>query len=195
MTVNIHGKEYVTVAERVTAWHEVAEQISLATEIVGEDADYITVKATVHTGPQSFTGHARSNKSAGNIEGQSPLEVAETSAVGRALGFAGFGMVSGIASADEIKAVQRPPVMAQKEIGARKPTFTPVPFKALLSKYMRDKKLTASQVLAKLDAPMRDGMEPKQLWDIYVELQMDLHDANEEGVYEMMLVELEAKME
>ena len=36
------------------------------------------------------------------IEKASPYEVAETSAVGRALGFAGYGIVGGIASADEM---------------------------------------------------------------------------------------------
>ncbi len=30
------------------------------------------------------------------------LEVAETSAIGRALGFAGYGIVEGVASADEL---------------------------------------------------------------------------------------------
>jgi hypothetical protein len=34
-----------------------------------------------------------------------PVEIAETSAVGRALGFAGFGIDAGVASADEIQAV------------------------------------------------------------------------------------------
>jgi hypothetical protein len=32
----------------------------------------------------------------------SPYEVAETSAIGRALGFAGYGIVDGIATADEM---------------------------------------------------------------------------------------------
>ncbi len=36
------------------------------------------------------------------IEKASPYEVAETSAIGRALGFAGFGIADGIASADEM---------------------------------------------------------------------------------------------
>ena len=38
--------------------------------------------------------------------GDVALEVAETSAVGRALGFAGIGIDTGIASADEIRKVK-----------------------------------------------------------------------------------------
>jgi hypothetical protein len=47
-------------------------------------------------------------KKATSVEGQAPLEVAETSAVGRALGFAGFGSTDDIASADEMQATTRP---------------------------------------------------------------------------------------
>jgi hypothetical protein len=35
------------------------------------------------------------------------LEVAETSAVGRALGFANIGLIDGIASADEMRKVKK----------------------------------------------------------------------------------------
>ncbi len=49
----------------------------------------------------TFTGISAANP-AKTIEKQSPYEVAETSAVGRALGFAGYGVINGIATADEI---------------------------------------------------------------------------------------------
>jgi len=102
MPVMIHGKEYVTVAERVAAAHA-ADLISIVTEIVAmEDKQYI-VKATVtRTDGRIFTGHAEEIRGSQGIAGQSPLEVAETSAVGRALGLAGFGTTEGIASADEV---------------------------------------------------------------------------------------------
>lgn len=108
MPVNIQGKQYVTVAERVAAMHEARNGTTLEvhTWIAAENEDYVTMAATVRTPAGTFTGHARSDKSKGNIEGQSPLEVAETSAIGRALGFAGFGVIEGIATADEVKASQ-----------------------------------------------------------------------------------------
>jgi hypothetical protein len=130
MPVEIHGKQYVTVAERVASFHESLDgEIRIDTEIVAEDEQYVTVKAIVWTTAQScFTGHARSDKNDRSIEGQSPLEVAETSAIGRALGFAGFGLVEGIASADEVKAAQRPTDKKPKE------TVADTPAKAALRK-------------------------------------------------------------
>lgn len=99
-TINIHGKEYIEVAERVRIVHEEQTgQVSIVTEIIAHDP--VLVKATVKIGDQIFMGHSAAdpNKS---IEKQNPYEVAETSAVGRALGFAGYGLVAGIATADEI---------------------------------------------------------------------------------------------
>jgi hypothetical protein len=99
-TVNIHGKEYVPVAARVQMAHDdLKEGLSITTEVI--DKDPIVVKATVLTPKGTFTGISAANPSK-TIEKQSPYEVAETSAVGRALGFAGYGIVEGIASADEM---------------------------------------------------------------------------------------------
>lgn len=108
MPVMIHGKEYVTVAERVAAAHNSSTLISITTEIIIEDGKRFIVKATVilTDDHQCFTGHAEEIRGSKGIAGQSPLEVAETSAVGRALGLAGFGSMESIASTDEVKAAQ-----------------------------------------------------------------------------------------
>lgn len=98
-TINIKGKQYVTVAERVKEAHE-GKKISITTEVLQHSP--VVVKATVVTEKGTFTGHSFANTEK-SIEKQSPYEVAETSAVGRALGFAGFGIVDSIASADEMK--------------------------------------------------------------------------------------------
>jgi hypothetical protein len=102
MPVDIHGKQYITVAERVQALHETIKDktISITTEFLPID-DMVVCKASVRIGDNFFTGTSAANPSK-TIEKQSPYEVAETSAVGRALGFAGFGIVEGIASADEM---------------------------------------------------------------------------------------------
>ena len=91
MSVNIHGKEYVTVAERLL---EAKDHIkSISTEVLYQSP--VVIKATVVTDKGSFTGISAANESKA-IEKQSPYEVAETSAVGRALGFAGYGIVERI---------------------------------------------------------------------------------------------------
>ncbi len=107
MPVAIHGKQYVTVAERVAQMHDAGDkEVLISTEIVRDTETSISVKATVTCAAGTFSGHATSRYEAGGIEGQSPLEVAETSAIGRALGFAGYGSVEGIASADEVIVAQ-----------------------------------------------------------------------------------------
>ena len=104
MTIKIHGKEYVTVAERIALIHAEARKnptpLEITTEILSHNP--VVVKATVKIYSDVFTGISAANP-AKAIEKQSPYEVAETSAVGRALGFAGYGIETSIASADEIK--------------------------------------------------------------------------------------------
>ncbi len=98
--ITIHGKQYVTVAERVDAVHKDQEHVSITTELIPSDKAVI-VKATVTTQKGVFTGMSAANPNK-PIEKMTPYEVAETSAVGRALGFAGYGIVDGIATADEV---------------------------------------------------------------------------------------------
>ncbi len=100
-TISIHGKEYVPVSERIKEAHEaLSENFSITTEVLAFDP-IVVIKATVTIPKGIFTGISAANP-AKSIEKQSPYEVAETSAVGRALGFAGFGLIDSIASADEV---------------------------------------------------------------------------------------------
>lgn len=98
--IKIHGKDYITVAGRLKMAHDAAKKISIFTEVL-PIPDQIVIKATVVTEKGTFTGISAANP-AKFIEKQSPYEVAETSAVGRALGFAGYGVTESIASADEM---------------------------------------------------------------------------------------------
>jgi hypothetical protein len=98
--IKIHGKDYMTVAGRVQLAHDAMKNISITTEVLPVQ-DQVVVRATVTTPKGTFTGISAANPSK-LIEKTSPYEVAETSAVGRALGFAGFGAVDNIATADEM---------------------------------------------------------------------------------------------
>lgn len=104
MPVNIHGKEYRTVAERLD---EIGTKLTgVETEVLFLDPQ-IMVKATITTDRGTFTGISAADPNKA-IEAKTPVEVAETSAVGRALAFAGYAG-SEIASADEMeKAGLRP---------------------------------------------------------------------------------------
>jgi hypothetical protein len=114
-TISIHGRDYITVATRVQLAHEDLKDkdFSITTEIVSQEP-VVVIKATVSTVRGSFTGISAANP-AKLIEKQNPYEVAETSAVGRALGFAGYGSVESIASADEMYKSNIVGVTPQKE--------------------------------------------------------------------------------
>ena len=99
--INIHGKQYMTVAGRVDMAHSKnATGFDLNTEVLSHDP-VVVVKATVKIGDRTYTGISSANP-AKAIEKSNPYEVAETSAVGRALGFAGYGRIESIATADDM---------------------------------------------------------------------------------------------
>lgn len=104
-TIDIKGKLYVPVVERVKEAHIQDKDVSITSEKVGETDTHISMKATVVYKGKTFTGHSSASKKEGMMKDVA-LEVAETSAVGRALGFAGIGIETGIASADEMRKVK-----------------------------------------------------------------------------------------
>lgn len=112
--VNIHGREYMTVARRLELAHEDHAIEGVETEVLSHNPVVIRAKVTVKG--RTYTGiSAVDLESEKQIEKQNPYEVAETSAVGRALGFAGFGLIESVASADEVaRAVRRENVEADK---------------------------------------------------------------------------------
>lgn len=104
-TINIKDKEYVPVVERVKEAHAQDKDVSITTEIISDTVEGVTIKATVVFKGKTFTGHSSASKKVGLMKDVA-LEVAETSAIGRALGFANIGLLDGIASADEVRKVR-----------------------------------------------------------------------------------------
>ena len=113
-TVNIKGKPYVTVNERLK--HIAANyQYSIETDYTYyPERKMWVVKASLFLfkdGRQcTYTGLAQEVESDNyrDVNFTSALENAETSAVGRACAMAGIGIDTGIASADEVnKAINR----------------------------------------------------------------------------------------
>lgn len=99
MSVNFHGKLYKTVAERLAEAHEAKDILSVYTEVLTHTP--VVIRATIETKKGKFTGISYANENK-KQEKESPYEVAETSAVGRALAFAGYISEGGISSADEL---------------------------------------------------------------------------------------------
>jgi hypothetical protein len=102
-TIKIHGKEYVTVSERVKHFNKHYKG-SIQTYIVEISDNHCVMEARIVDGDDVVirTGHAREERSEKGINSSSFVENCETSAVGRALGFLGIGIDGGIASLDEI---------------------------------------------------------------------------------------------
>jgi sulfur carrier protein ThiS len=103
--VDIHGREYKTVALRVNEFRAEYGDFAIETDIVEATDKIVVMRAVIKdtTGRVIATGHAEENRSASAINKTSAMENCETSAVGRALAF--FGLAgSEIASADEVAA-------------------------------------------------------------------------------------------
>lgn len=107
-TINIKGKEYVPVNERLRYFAEYFKNGSIRTELVSSvEADNIVIKAIVYPDTENmeryFTGYSQATVGDGYINKTSALENAETSAVGRALGMMGIGINESVASPDEVE--------------------------------------------------------------------------------------------
>lgn len=103
-SVEIKGKMYNTVNQRILAFRELFENGSIETEIISLSDGICTFKAVVRddNGRIISTGYAQEKESSSFINKTSYIENCETSAVGRALGFIGIGATESIASAEEV---------------------------------------------------------------------------------------------
>ena len=102
--VNIHGKEYKTVALRVNELRENFPDWGIITEIVEATEEIVIMKAIIKNEQDRIigTGFAEEKRASSQINRTSALENCETSAIGRALAACGFGG-SEYASANEVE--------------------------------------------------------------------------------------------
>ena len=114
--VLIKGGYYLKVSGRVLEIHaKYPDGVSITSEILDETESYITVKAVVEVNNGNSvsrtSGHARAYfefKNKNSVNFSFALENAETSAIGRAIGTAGVGLIegSGFASAFEMERIE-----------------------------------------------------------------------------------------
>jgi len=119
-SINIKGKEYILVKDRVLYFNENYPNGSIQTQLLSEiKDDMVVIKAVVIPDVANpnrfFTGYSQAVWGDGYINQSAALENCETSAVGRALAFLGIGVIDSIASIDEINKAQlqkpyQPPV-------------------------------------------------------------------------------------
>lgn len=112
-TTNIKGKEYAEVNQRIKAFRMVYPEGAIETELQSNTEGICIFKAWVYgskvwneeTGWTSTllgTGTAYEKENSSFINKTSYIENCETSAVGRALGMAGFGIDTSVASFEEV---------------------------------------------------------------------------------------------
>ncbi len=103
-TTDIKGKEYAEVNQRIKAFRMCYPNGSIETDIVWCENGIVTIKATVLNEERCIlaTGYAQEKESSSFINKTSYIENCETSAVGRALGFCGFGIDTSVASYEEV---------------------------------------------------------------------------------------------
>ena len=94
-TIDIKGKEYVQVKDRVLELHRQNDSFSLTTDIIHDDDKKVVMQTRLKIGNRMFTGIASENKNQ-----DSPYENCETSSVGRCIGFYGIGIIESIESSD-----------------------------------------------------------------------------------------------
>ena len=125
-TIQIQGKDYVTVNERLKYFREIYPNYTLDTEIIKLDEKQIIIKAIIldDSGRLIASGIAHEISNSTYINETSFIENAETSSWGRALGNLGIGIDSSVASADEVaNAIQNQPNSEN-----RQPSFNHKPY-------------------------------------------------------------------
>ena len=103
-TTDIKGKDYAEVNQRIKAFRIVYPTGPIETEMISNENGICIFKAIVRDedGDILATGTAYEKENSTFINKTSYIENCETSAVGRALGMAGFGIDVSVASAEEV---------------------------------------------------------------------------------------------
>lgn len=99
--VKIHGKDYMTVAERLNLIAAEHKDYELTSEVINLTESACCIRATLKLGDRIFNGLAYEEKQNSHINKTSYVENCETSAWGRAMAAAGYAGTE-IASAEEV---------------------------------------------------------------------------------------------
>ena len=124
-------KQYAEVPQRVKAFRMVYPGGGIRTELLQDTGERCTFRAEVYDEEGALLGSGTAfEEKKGTINTTSYIENCETSAVGRALAFAGFGIDTSIASAEELQAAlakQEEESKQKKEGNKSGKEFAPAP--------------------------------------------------------------------
>lgn len=107
--ISLKGSQYVTVSQRIQEGHhsDFAQRFQVLRSEPLMLCDVSLWQVEIEVNQKRFIGTASINFGGRGADQTNPIENAETSALGRALGFAGFGSVDSVASAEEVREAKR----------------------------------------------------------------------------------------
>lgn len=138
LSTNIKGKDYVEVNQRIKAFRKLYPEGTIETEMLSNENGVCVFKAKVGYTKTYMdeekgiladiytllgTGTAYEKENSTFINKTSYIENCETSAVGRALGMAGFGIDVSVASAEEVANAIQNQTVTQEEADSYKLPF------------------------------------------------------------------------
>lgn len=161
VTTNIKGKEYAGVNGRINAFRRLYPQGFITTDIVSMEAGVVVMRATCgyYENGQAVTlgtGLAYEREGSSNINKTSYIENCETSAVGRALGMAGLGINTAVASSEEVQNAIKQQEDMQDDINPEKRVQLIDEINAMMKDYDQDTKRTLfAQALQEAGLPKK----------------------------------------
>ena len=140
-TIDIKGKEYSEVNQRIKAFRMICPNGAIETELLSNENGICVFKATIkdEKGRVLGTGTAYEKEDSSFINKTSYIENCETSAVGRALGMCGLGIDVSVASAEEVQNAINNQTITKEEAEAYKLTFGKYKDKTIKEVYKEDK--------------------------------------------------------
>lgn len=161
VTTNIKGKEYAAVNGRINAFRRLYPQGFITTDIVSMEAGVVVMKATCgyYDNGQAVvlgTGMAYEREGSSNINKTSYIENCETSAIGRALGMAGIGVTTAVASSEEVQNAILQQEELENDVDPQKRVALIDEINAMMSNYSQDEKRTLfAQALQEAGLPKK----------------------------------------
>ena len=145
-TMEIKGNDYALVNQRIKAFRMVYPDGLIDTQMISNENGVCTFKAQVGYYEDTIdgcirwlgTGYAQEKEDSSFINKTSYIENCETSAVGRALGMAGFGIDVSVASAEEMQNAINNQTVTQEEADNYTLTFGKYKGKTLKEVYEED---------------------------------------------------------